>query len=137
MNVSREEKKIEALNRMKKMGYWGRARESFKRSGKVLVNEPPFGGVYEPEEAVKAAIAEFEEKQNALVYMVVRSFMEFGTMDSFLFVSDNKDDWTADHEDLRNGEVFTYTMNKDCPEESEFGYIGIRLGCGAGIIRVA
>jgi hypothetical protein len=137
MNVSREEKKNEAIRRMKKMKYWGRAREAFRRQNKVFVSEPPFGAVYDPEPDVAEQIKEFEEQNNALVYMVVRAFTCFGVMDSFVYVSDYPEEWEMDDEDIENGIVMTYTINKDAPECSEFGSIGFRMGSGAGMIRGA
>ena len=137
MKVSVEEKKAEALERMKMFGYWGNAREVFRRSDKVLVNEPPFGAVYEMEDDVAKSVEEFEKEHNALVYMVVRAFAEFGVCDSYLYVSDDKDEWEYDREDIQNGCPFTYTVNKDAPECSEFGSIGVKLGAGAGLVRVA
>ena len=137
MNITREEKKTEALRRMEKFGYWGRAREAFRRSNKVFVNEPPFGAVYDPEPELAERIKEFEEKNNALVYAVARAFTSFGKMDSLLFVSDYKEEWEMDDEDIGNGIVMTYTINYDWPDCSEFGSIGVRRGSGAGYVRVA
>ena len=137
MKVSMEEKKAEALERMKMFGYWGNAREVFRRSDKVFVNEPPFGAVYEMEDDVAKSVAEFESKHDALVYIIVRSFMELGVCDSYLYVGDDKDDWEYDREDIKFGCPFTYTVNKDAPECSEFGSIGVKLGAGAGLVRTA
>lgn len=137
MNISRAEKKAEAISRMKMLGYYGPAKEKFRRSNKVLVNEPPFGGVYDPEDSVQAAIEEFENRTNGLVYLVCRVAMEFGIYDSFLYVSDNAEEWEDDRLDLRHGEAFTYTVNKNDTHDGEFGYIGIKRGLGAGIVRVA
>lgn len=137
MNVSREEKKAEAILRMKELGYWGRAREAFRKSNKVFVNEPPFGAVYDPEPDLADRIKEFEKENNALVYMVVRAFTKFGQMDSLLYVSDYPEEWEMDHDDIKDKIVMTYTINYDMPDCSEFGSIGFRLGSGAGLIRVA
>lgn len=137
MMVSREEKKTEALRRMQKMGYWGQAREAFRKRNAVFVNEPPWGAVYDPEPELAEKIKKFEEENNALVYMVVRAFTAFGVMDSLLYVSDYKEEWEMDDEDIDNKIVMTYTINNDMPDCSEFGSIGFRLGSGAGLIRVA
>ena len=137
MNVSRELKKEEAIKRMEKMHYWKQAKEAFRRKNKIFVNEPPFGAVYDPEPELAKTIKEFEEEHNALVYMVVRAFTTFGKMDSLLYVSDYEEEWEMDNEDLRYGYVMTYTINFDAPDCSEFGSIGIRLGSGAGLVRVA
>lgn len=137
MNVSFAEKKVEALNRMRAIGYWGRARNAFRQSGKVFVNDPPFGGVYDMEPEVAANVKKFEAEHNALVYMIARAYTEFGKMDSYIYVSDNKDDWAGDNDDLRHGISFAYTVNKDAPDCSEFGSIGFKMGVGAGMVRTA
>ena len=137
MKVSIEEKRAEALKRMEMMGYWGRAREAFRKSKKIFVNEPPFGAVYDPEPEVAEAVKKFEDEHNVLVYMIVRAFTDFGKMDSYLFVADDKDEWDYDRDDIRNKIVFTYTVNYDAPDCSEFGSIAFRLGAGAGLVRVA
>ena len=137
MKVTREEKKVEALSRMRKVGYWGQAREAFRRSNRVLVNEPPFGGVYDPEPELAETIKKFEEEHDALVYAVVRAFTSFGKMDSLLYVSDCPEEWDMDNEDLGDGIVMSYTINYDMPDCSEFGSIGFRMGSGAGYLRTA
>lgn len=137
MKISRELKKEEALRRMAQMKYWGRAKEAFRRSNKVLVNEPPFGAVYDPEPELLETIEKFEAEHDALVYMVVRSFTSFGTMDSLLYVGDDEEEWELDRQDLDDKMVFTYTINYDDPDCSEFGSIGFKLGAGAGLVRVA
>ena len=135
--ASVEEKKAEALERMRLLGYWGRAKEAFRRGNKVFVNEPPFGAVYDLEPDLAAAVKEFERKNNALVYMVVRSVAEFGRMDSYLYIGDDETEWKYEKQDIRDGIVFTYTVNYDAPDCSEFGSIMVRLGAGAGLVRVA
>lgn len=137
MNVSRELKKAEAIKRMEKMHYWGRAREAFRRKNKIFVNEPPFGAVYDLEPELAERVKAFEEEHNALVYMVVRAFTSFGKMDSLIYVSDYEEEWEMDNEDLRYGIVMTYTINYDAEDCSEFGSIGFRMGSGAGMVRVA
>lgn len=137
MKISMEEKKQEALERMKLWGYWGNAREAFRRRNQVFVNEPPFGAVYDMEPELAESVKEFEKEHDALVYMVVRAFTDFGKMDSYLYVGDDKDEWEQDREDIRDKIVFSYTVNYDMPDCSEFGSIGVRLGAGAGLVRVA
>lgn len=137
MKVSREDKKIEAIKRMEKMGYWKQAKEAFRRRNAVFVNEPPWGAVYDPEPELAERIKAFEKENNALVYMVVRAFTSFGKMDSLVFVSDYPEEWDMDMEDIGDKIVMTYTINYDMPDCSEFGSIGFRLGSGAGLVRIA
>lgn len=137
MNVTREEKKVEALSRMKKIGYFGKAREAFHRSNKIFVNEAPFGAVYDLSPELEEEVKEFEKEHNALVYMVIHAATTFGEMDSLIYVSDHPEEWELDNEDLRYGIMMSYTINRDAPDCSEFGSIGVRRGAGAGMVRGA
>lgn len=135
MNITREMKKAEAIKRMKALGIIDGAISQFKNEDIVMVSEPPLGGLYWLNDEEKEMVRKFEEKNDALVYMVVRAFTQFGKMDSLLFISDYEDEWEMDNEDLKDGYVMTYTVNHDMPDCSEFGSIAIR-SAGGGILRV-
>lgn len=132
------EKKKEAVNRLKAMRYFGKSKEEFRRSGKVMINEPPFGGHFyvDDDEELVSKIKEFEN-EGKLVYAVVRSKFDGGLMDSLLYVEDERDEWPYFYDDLRNGTTFCYTFNRSFPNFSEYGSIGIMLGAGAGLLRTA
>jgi len=44
----------------------------------------------------------FEEKYDSVVYMVVRTFSNIGKMDSYLYVSDYREEWEYDNENIKN-----------------------------------
>ena len=98
-NVTREQQKAEAVERMKMLNLMGASREAFRRSNKVQKSEPmslggaKFGILYDADEKLKQEIADFEAEHNALVYHVIRSYTEFGTWDSYLYVSNYPDEW--------------------------------------------
>ena len=46
MNVSREEKKVEAVKRLKKIGVCQEVIRQLEEEDKVSVSEPPFGAFY-------------------------------------------------------------------------------------------
>ena len=60
MNVSIEDKKLEAVCRMNKLHIWSQAVNEFKKHGLVLVTEPPIGAVYTPEPEIQADIKKIE-----------------------------------------------------------------------------
>ena len=62
MNVSMEEKKLEAICRMKKLHIWSQAIKEFEKHGLVLVTEPPIGAVYELEPELREEVKKFEEE---------------------------------------------------------------------------
>lgn len=136
MNVTREEKKAEAIARLKAIGLYKPTVQQFEKDNIVSLSEPPFGAIYWVDDELAATIKKFEEEYDALVYHVVRSFTHFGKMDSLLYVSDHKDEWNYDFADLGEGYAMTYTINYDMPDFSEFGGIMWELTAAAGMKRV-
>lgn len=138
MKASIEEKRAEAIKRMKAFGFFHEAIELFEADGTPLSNEPPWGAFYALDDKQKAAVHEFEEEYGGLVYSVIRSFhQELGVIDNLLYVSDEKDEWPMDWDDIENMCPCIYAVNYNTPEFSEFGAIGVKMGAGAGLIRIS
>lgn len=136
MNISIEEKKAEAISRMKMLGIYPETIKQFE-AGYVSRSDPPFGAYYWVEGEELEELRKFEQENDCLVYTVIRAYTTIGLMDSYLFVSDNRDDWEPDRCDLKDGYAFSYTVNRDAPNCSEFGTIGIKLSVAAGLTRTA
>lgn len=136
MNISIEEKKAEAIRRMKMLGIFPETIKQFE-AGYVSRSEPPFGAYYWVEGEELEALRKFEEEHDYLVYTVVRSYTSIGMMDSYLFVGDDVEEWELDRDDLKDGYAFSYTVNYDAPDCSEFGTIGIKLSVAAGLLRTS
>ena len=135
MKVSVEEKKKEAVYRMQKIGIFPETINQFKTGGKVSESAPPLGACYWLNEEQKKRVSEFEKKHDAVVYHVVHTYMEIGECESFLYVSDYEDEWEDDRQLLKDGEAYAYVYNKDYPQDSEIGLIGIKLSPAAGLFR--
>lgn len=135
MNISIEEKKKEAIKRLKKLRVYEEVIEQFEKEGLINMSEPPFGAYCWPTDNELAMIREFEQEHNAVVYYVVRSFMEFGTCDCYLFVSDYEEEWEQEVEYPKRGSAFVYVYNHDEPAFSEFGSVGIKLTPAGGLAR--
>ncbi len=136
MNISREEKKIEAIERMKKLGVFPETIKQFDREGLVSISEPPVGAFFWIEGDELEEMKRWEQDHNALVYVIIRSYTSIGKMDSYLYVSDHKDEWQQDRAMLNSNETFAYVINHDMPDCSEFGSIGIRRTIAAGLERI-
>lgn len=139
MNVSREDKKAEAVARMKLLGIYPETIDQFEREDLVSISEPPFGAFYWAEGEDLERIRQFEQEHNALVYVVIRSYTNIGKMDSMLFVSDYPEEWEMDRNDLA-GDVTSwqqvaYVYNHDAPDCSEMGAVGIAPTGAAGLRR--
>ena len=137
MKISNEEKKAEAIERMKALGIFPQTIRQFERDGYVSISEPPFGAFYWAEGRDLEHIRQFEAEHNALVYMAIRSYTNIGKMDSYLFVSDYVEEWEADRQSIRNPDngLFAYVHNHDAPDCSEMGYIGVVPTVAAGLRR--
>ena len=137
MNVSRENKKVEAINRMKALDLFGPCIKAFKNRDEVQLSEMT-GGLYEisSNAELTAKVKEFEAEYNALVYHVIHTFTQFGELYNFLYVSDYQEEWEMDHEDLKDNYIMCYVWNKDDDICSEFGTITVRQKFG-GLVRVA
>lgn len=135
MNISIEEKKVEAIARMKELGIFGETIRQFEEMGKISRSEPPFGVFFWVEGEDLERVKKFEQEYNALVYVAIRNYTTIGIMDSFLFVSDYLEEWEADHRIMKEGEAFAYVYNHDAPDDSELGYIGIAPTVAAGLRR--
>lgn len=135
MNVSRADKKKEAIKRMEVLDIYSEAIRQFEKEGYINCSEPPYGANYWLDDEQRKIVREFEEEYNALVYFATKSYTEFGTLTSFLYVSDYPDEWKMDNGELKDGYVYAYVYNHDVPEYSEFGLIKVKSIFG-GLVRI-
>ena len=135
MNVSMEIKKEESIKRMKDLGIFSQTIQQFKKDNLVSYSEPPMGANYWLDDEQKAIVDNFEKENNALVYFVIRSYTQFGKLDTLLFVSDYEEEWEMDNEDIKDGYAMAYVHNYDVPEFSEFGSVAVQERFG-GLVRV-
>lgn len=136
MKVSREEKKQEAVRRMLAFGIYNETIKQFEKDDFVSISEPPFGAFYWVEGKELEELRAWEKEHDALVYLVVRSYTEFGKMDAYLYVSDHREEWKSDMDSLKCGETIAFVVNRDAPDCSELGYIGVERTAAAGLKRI-
>ena len=134
--VSREIKKEEALKRMKALNLFVPCIKAFKSRNEVQLSEYT-GGLYEfsGNTELTEKVREFEKEYNALVYHVIHSPTQFGDLYNFLYVSDHKEEWEMDNEDIKDYYAMCYVWNKTDDWCSEFGSIAMQPRFG-GIVRV-
>ena len=135
MNIQIDIKKKEAIKRMKSLDIFAETIRQFKNEDLVSYSEPPLGANYWLDDEQKKIVKEFEEEYNALVYFAIRSYTQFGKVDTFLYVSDHKEEWEMDKEDLECGYAYAYVYNYDIPEYSEIGSVAVQNRFG-GLVRV-
>ena len=139
MSVSRNEMKVEAVMRMEMLHVFPQTISQFKDDGKISMSEPPYGALYWIDGDDLERVKQFEEKHDALVYIVIRSYTPLGKMDCYLYVSQYQEEWEQDRNDIENIDedsgLLAYVFNHDAPDCSEFGYIGIAHTPASGLIR--
>ena len=136
MNISREEKKTEAIKRMKALGLFGPCIKAFEKRDEVQLSEPT-GGLYEfyGNIQLNEIIKRVEQRFNCLIYHVVHSYTNLGEMYSCMMVSNYEEEWEWEMEDINDGIVFCWVENMDIPEYSEMGSITVKNRFG-GLVRV-
>ena len=140
MNVSRLEKKQEAIKRMEVLDIYAEAIRQFEREGFINYSEPPLGSNYWlTDEQLKAA-RKFEEEYNALVYHAIKGIYRMSDGSTievldFLYVSAEECEWEMDRKDLKDNYAYVYSLSNCCPY-GEFGSIMVKPNVG-GLMRVA
>lgn len=135
MKPNIDEKDKEAIERMKLLDIMDETIEQYADFGYVTRSDPPFGALFWVSDQELADIRLWEAEHNVRVYHVVRAYTSLGILDSYLYVSNNKDEWEIDRQLLETGEPLVYVVNRSDPYCSEFGTIGIKTTPAKGLIR--
>lgn len=132
----REKQMAEAITRLELLKARGDVAERLK-DGVFTICEAPFetmlwSGIPESD---KQKVQEFEKKNNALVYLVLRAYTVIGTMDALLYVSQYTEEWELDRSDLEAGYPLAYVVNQANDEFSEFGTIAVKTMKSGLVVR--
>lgn len=136
--IPREEKKAEAIRRMKIMGISEEGIIRFKESGLIpsyITGSDLDVAFYEPFHEDR--ICRLEKEHNILIYCIITTVTEFGILEAYVFVSDYKEEWKDDITDLKDGYALSWCENLTYPECSEMGSIGFEKQPSGAIWRTA
>lgn len=128
--------KNEAIRRLRELDIFAPAIDLFVKENAVMISEPPFGALYELDADQREMVRKFEEESGGLVYLVIRTYAEFGMCDNLLFVSKYEDEWETELEKIDDEDVFyafSYVVNHDCDWCSEYGTICIKKMFGGAL----
>ena len=136
MNKTREEKKIKAIELMKKLDIYRPYIKGLQKEDNVCYFEN-YGGYWAWQEPdLMKKVIELEEQHNCLVYAITHEYTSIGEMYSFLIVTDYEEEWDTLLEKYGNQYYgFAYVWNVDDDMCSEFGTIALS-GFGGGIRRI-
>lgn len=142
--MTREIKKTEALSRMEMLGLSYQAKTRFEKEDKASISDDITGTSSWAKGDDLKRIRRFEEQYKVLVYAVVRSHTQIGTIDCYLFVSDYQEEWNHDraefrrtiHGDIEAKRLFAYAYNHDTPAFSDFGHMGVTITKDLRLFRI-
>lgn len=135
MKITIEKKKQEAIERMKTLNLYPNVIKEFEKEN--IVNMSENGGfLYWLNDEQKEIVSAFEDEHDVLVYHVIHNFTQMGEMLTFLYVSDDEEEWEYDREDLKDGYACAYVKNLTDDMCSEFGSVCIEPRIG-GLVRTA
>lgn len=119
------EKKEEALKRMRLMGIHEATIAQFVEEGKISFSGKSYlGANYWVDEERKKAIEKIEKEYNILVYYAIEQKYQGNITILYLFyVSSFENEWSMDHESIEENYQYSYGLNETDPLLSEFGEI--------------
>lgn len=134
MNITKEEKKQEAIRRLHVLAdrfNLGAKLENYFNQDRLYYSYGYSMDTIHYDESYAESVKEFEEQYQCLVYHAIETGTQFGKMLSFLYVSDNRANWPA--EEVAGDTIMSYTyIIEDGWDEGEFG--DIRLGSPMGYL---
>jgi len=136
MRIPIEIKKAEAIGRMKTLGIRTEFIKLFEQENCPSISMPPYGILSRPNADELQHVREYENSRNVMVYFVIRSYMDEGKMDNYLYVSDFINDWALERKSLKSGEPLCYAYNYDIPPYSDTGRILIERAPAGGFCRI-
>lgn len=104
-------------------------------NGSVWLSSGPFGGLYEADEKLKNMIKDVENEHDIIVFHVVENMVMGMHRYSMLCVCKYPEEYEMNEEDLKDGYAFSYVLNVDAPDCSEFGTICVKPTFG-GLRRI-
>lgn len=128
--------KAEAVKYMDILKLDKRCIQAFKaKKQSVWMSSGHFGGLYEADEKLKNMIKDVETEHDIIVYHVVENMIYGMHCYSMLCVCKYPEEYEMNEEDLKDGYAFSYVLNVDAPDCSEFGTICVKPTFG-GLHRI-
>ena len=131
----REEMIQEAIKRMKLLKLYQNVIKEFKEEQRLNKSDLNKGILYWLNEEEQEMIEKLEKKYKFMTYHIIHSYSNLGETYEILFIKDNKEEWKAEMEDLKNGYAMARVEVINCPINSKFGYIGVK-SINGGVLRV-
>lgn len=138
MNVMTDDKKCEAIKRLIKLEISSDRILAFINNGQKSISINPAGFNDKMNGKYLTIAKDFEKKKNCLIYYAIQSeIYGFYQTITFFYVSEYKEEWDMDLEDLTLGQACSFVYNETDPELSEIGYVDFVRNDIGGLIRTA
>jgi hypothetical protein len=119
--------KKEALQRMVKIGLNTEVCANFWAKDTLFYSNGKSIQPIQKRDEIKHKVHVFQdENPNKLVYFILLTESNVGTLLNYFFVTSNQEEWAYDETDLEEGYAFCYVENLTFPDCSEYGTIGIQ-----------
>lgn len=103
--------------------------------GNVWMSSGSLGGLYEADDKLKNMIKDVETEHDIIVYHLIENTVYGMHCYSMLCVCKYPEEYEMNEEDLKDGYAFSYVLNVDAPDCSEFGTICVKPTFG-GLRRI-
>lgn len=128
--------KAEAVKYMGILKLDKRCIQAFKaKKQSVWMSSGTLGGLYEADDKLKNMIKDVETEHDIIVFHVVENMVMGMHCYSMLCVCKYPEEYEMNEEDLKDGYAFSYVLNVDAPDCSEFGTICVKPTFG-GLRRI-
>lgn len=105
-----EDVKVEAIKRLEALNVLPNVIKDFKEG---VINESERCGIlYWLNDQEKEMVKKFEEEHEGIVYHVIHQQTNIGELYNLLYVNVEDEEWEMDADDLREGRVLAYVINK-------------------------
>lgn len=126
--------KAEAVKCMNILKLDKRCVKAFEK-GNVWMSSGSLGGLYEADDKLKNMIKDVETEHEITVFHVIENTVYGMHCYSMLCVCKYPEEYEMNEEDLKDGYAFSYVLNVDAPDCSEFGTICVKPTFG-GLRRI-
>lgn len=118
--IPTQEQVEESKKRIELLGLEPRFNEKLYISDRYIIR-----AVEDKDTELIKAINEFEKDYNAYVYHVIYTNTDIGQLYTMLYVSENKEEWQNDKEDIKAKQMYAYVWNRTDNYCSEIGLVGV------------
>ena len=133
---TREMMEKEAIKLMRMLRLDDFVINNFARKGEVFMSSGAMGGIYDLDDKLKNAVKDIETEHEVRIFHIIENQVFGMHCYSMLCVCKYPEEYGMNEEDVKDGYVFSYVLNVDTPDCSEFGSIVVSPTIAGGLRRI-